>query len=530
MKKLFLICAALAIVAIKAQAQTDLIARIHFLGGDKISADTNSAAFANEFTSPEARALENQTFDKLSRTPFAWFKSKMPIGANDGTAQLRPLLDDLLKSEWIFEIRDANGSPEYTLAIHLSNERAQIWSKNLSALLQSWTGIGIAQDKADNWELKKHDAPNLFQFGHSGDWVVIDCGQDKLSLRKEILSIPDKIVPPETNWLSTDLNWPRLAQIFPALREFDFPKIQMQVVGRDANFHFNGKLILSQPLPPLEKWRMPTNAIHQPFISYTAVRGVAPWLEKQKWFQPFEPQPQPNQIFVWALPQIPFQTFAAEPVPNAGAALAQLDSNLSANTNWQSHFMMPMKSSLTNNQLSFTGVPFIAPNIRAMHEADGDFLVGGFFPNTPRSKPLPPELFEQLNQPNLVYYHWEITAERLKALPELSQLVLMVTSHQQLNGQSVAHQWLAKIGPTLGNCVTHATETSPTEISFTRKAPGGLTAIELLALANWFESPNFPAFDLRLPERPKLKMRPHPKILSAPMSSPAPAIPVPVQK
>src|SRR5258708_7363867 len=114
MKKLFLICTVLAVVAIKSQAQADLIARIHFLGGDKISTDTNSVAFTNEFCSAEARALENQTLDKLSRTPFAWFKSKMPAGAGDGTAQLRPLLDDLLKSEWIFEIRDgANDSPEY---------------------------------------------------------------------------------------------------------------------------------------------------------------------------------------------------------------------------------------------------------------------------------------------------------------------------------------------------------------------------------------------------------------------------------
>src|SRR5258707_8566626 len=125
MKKLFWICAALAVVAIKAQAQTDLIARIHFLGGDKISTDTNSAAFANEFSSPEARALENQTLDKFSKFFATQFKS------TNGAAQLRPLLDDLLKSEWIFEMRDAPGSPEYALAIRLSDERFRFWQKNL---------------------------------------------------------------------------------------------------------------------------------------------------------------------------------------------------------------------------------------------------------------------------------------------------------------------------------------------------------------------------------------------------------------
>ena len=146
----------------------------------------------------------------------------------------------------------------------MNDERAQLWSKNLAALLQSWTGIGISPDKSGNWELKKHQPPNLLQFSRSGDWVVIDCGQDKLSLSGEILPVPTKPLIAETNWLTADLNWPRLAQIFPALAEFDFPKIQMQAVGRGGNLQLTGKLALAQPLPPLEKWRLPASSIHQP--------------------------------------------------------------------------------------------------------------------------------------------------------------------------------------------------------------------------------------------------------------------------
>ena len=108
-------------------------------------------------------------------------------------------------------------------------------------------------------------------------------------------------------------------------------------------------------------------------------------------------------------------------------------------------------------------------------------------------------MFARLAQSNLVYYHWEITAERLKLLPQLSQLVLMVTRHRQLDAQSAAGKWLDRIGPTLGNAMTEVTQTAPDELSFTRKAPGGLTAVELTALANWLEAPNFPGCDLRLP-------------------------------
>ena len=188
-----------------------------------ISADPNSAAFTNEFCSAEAKALENQTLDKLSRAPGEWFKSKLAPGAGDGAAQLRPLLDDFLKSEWLFEIRDAtNGSPEYALAIRLNPERAQLWSNNLAAVLQNWTGIGISQDKSGGWELKKHEAPNLFRWAQGGGWVVIGCGQNELPLNKELFRSMSAfgLSRNQDDWLSVDANWPRLAQIFPALAGF----------------------------------------------------------------------------------------------------------------------------------------------------------------------------------------------------------------------------------------------------------------------------------------------------------------------
>ena len=122
MKKLSLMGAAVLALAMQSPAQTDFIARIHFAGAEKISSDTNSAAFTNEFCSAEAKALENQTLDKLSHFPSNWLKEKIATGAGDGAAQWRPLLDDLLKSEWIFEMRDAtSGSPE------INSERGGSW-------------------------------------------------------------------------------------------------------------------------------------------------------------------------------------------------------------------------------------------------------------------------------------------------------------------------------------------------------------------------------------------------------------------
>jgi hypothetical protein len=522
---LFLIMVAVALAA-TAPAQPDLIARIHFLGGDKIAADPNHLAFMVEFASTEAKALESQTLDKLSRAPGQWFKSKIPAGAGDGAAQLRPLLDDLLKSEWIFEMRDAPGSPEYALAIRLDNERAQVWQNNLQRLLEAWTKLP-AQKIQNGWQLRKHEPPDLIQFSRTGDGVVVDCGQGKLTLAGEILPAPGKSAAAETNWLSADLNWPRLAQIFPKLKIFDFPRIQMTVIGRDKDLDVIGKLLLSHPLPPLEKWQLPTDVIHQPLVSFTAARGVGPWLARQSWMKLMQLDPQPDQVFIWALAQIPFQTFAAEPVPDADAALAQLDRNLTVSTGWQSHFITAPEVVMTNHEISLRSVPFISPFVQAVKAPDGQFLFGGLFPNLPKSKPLPPELFAALNRPGLVYYHWEETGARLGKmpslkLPQLSQLLLMLTEHRQLDAQSPAFKWLNQIGATLGITVTEVTQSGPEELTFKRRAPGGLTAIELVALANWIEAPNFPGCDLRLPERPRLQRLHSPMHGMPAMPAPAP--------
>ena len=74
----------------------------------------------------------------------------------------------------------------------------------------------------------------------------------------------------------------------------------------------------------------------------------------------------------------------------------------------------------------------------------------------------------------------------------MSQLLLVLTRHEQVQAESAAGKWLDRIEPSLGNTVTEVTQTAPNELAFKRTAGGGLTAIELLALVDWLEAPNFP--------------------------------------
>jgi hypothetical protein len=523
MRNSIVLWAVIGLSAIQLQAQSDLTARIHFLGGDKISADPGFLTITNVFTSAEARVLERQTLDRMSHVPGVWLNQKLPAGAGDGSAQLRPLLDDLLKSEWIFEIRDApNGSPEYALAIRLGTSRADFWSKNLQTLLESWTKIS-AQKIPGGWELKKHLPPNLIRYEQRGDWVIVDCGQNELPLSGTILA---PVSSEAKDWLTVNADWPRLGQLFPGLAKLDFPKTEMRVVGRDGDLQLNGRLLLKNPLPPLDPWRVPTNSLHYPFVSFTAARGISSWLERQSWAQPYQISPVANQAFIWALPGgespgVAYRTFIALPVPHAEEALGQLAVKLSANRNWESHLFMPFRMEITNNQIAWVNVPFITPNITTQHEKTGDFLLGALFPNSARSKPLPSELFGRLATPNLVFYHWEITAERLLELQNLCQLGLVLTHHKQLEPESAGLKWISSIGPKLGNTVTLVTEKTPTELEFTRKAPGGLTAFEFFSLATWLEATNFPGCDLNLPPpRQRLRNR-------QPLMTPHAAVPAP---
>jgi len=335
MKKAFLLLLAVVIVAVAfliwnrvsksrtaaALSPANSIVRIYFAGAAKLAADSNSTAFTNIFCCSQAHALESQTLDKLSRAPGTWFKEKLPSGVGDGSTELRPLLDDLLKSEWVFELHDAPSSPEYALAIQLNDSRAQLWETNLRTLLESWTRIK-AQDIAGGWKLKKDEPPNLFRIVHAGNWLVIGCGQDELPLSDAWADGEQMPDTNETNWVSAKVNWPRLAQIFPVFAKFDLPAVQAQVIGRGGELLPSATIGLSRPLLALPDWQIPRDMVNGPLTSFTAVRGFGPWLESQSWAKWLDLSPTPDQAFVWSVGQYPLETYLAVPVSNSVTALA----------------------------------------------------------------------------------------------------------------------------------------------------------------------------------------------------------------
>jgi len=462
-----------------APLETGLVARIHFAGGDLISTDTNSIPLRNVWSAPAALVLRAQTLDKLSRFLDGWLRQE--IAPNLVPAwQTRPLLADLCLAEWQLEVRQpAPTAVSFSLAVRLGENRSQAWQMALNPVLTEW----------------KQSSP-----AHHGYLIAKD-GWLFFALDNSSSPAPAAAITSLNHaWLTAEVDWARLAVWFPAVAKFDVPPTRLQVSGKNGEFEATGRLYLAQPLPPLQKWQFPTNLVHSPFLSFTAARGVSDWLRQQPWAVGLGLNPLPDQLFTWVEPQIPLLTFAALPMANAPAVLPKVaglvNDALRANPTDSPYFGVAVQSG--NNEISVTGMPFAAPFLQARQEPGGEFLFGGFIPQTPRGQTAPPELFARLSQPDLVFYHWEITSERMKVFPQLYQLSFLFTLHRQLEGGTAANNWLKQLTPALGPTVTTATEVSPTELAFSRHAPAGLTAVELVALCSWLEAPNFPGCDLRM--------------------------------
>jgi hypothetical protein len=498
MKKLFaLLILSLATLVVRAALpEPDLIARIHFAGAQKLLLGKNSQMVSNTFCSAEAVALRQQTVSRLAPWLAGWLNANLGTSVTDGAAKLRPLFDDLQQAEWFLEAKTgAGGKVQAAIAIKLDAARAKVWQAGLKAYFPAAT------------------------FQPSAGWLIFDSGNAGLKLAEVVAK---KISAPPAECANLDVNWPRLAQWYPQLKHLGVPQTQLTVIAPDEDFRIQGKCLFPENLSlNLEPWQFPSNTLHQPFVSVTAVRGFANWLKGQGWAQDYKVTPEANQMFVWAMQQVPFQTFAAVPFANSADALAQLYARLNPQFEGkgsQPSTIMPIKLEKTTNEIVIQGVPFAAPFIRAIKETGGQqFLLAGAFPNTPRSKPLPPELFQRLAQKNLVLYHWEITAERLPLGLNLSQLGLLLSQCRQLEGESASMKWIQKTAPALGNSVTEVFQTGPAEMTFNRKAPGIFTAMELLALGNWLEAPDFPHCTLKLPPRPAKSKRPHAFPLTTPL-------------
>lgn len=509
-------------VATPAPPPMETIAQVHWLGLKRIARETNATTFMQIWNLPESMKLRQQTLDKLARAPWRLetggqrpeVEGQRPEGGDpnassrlDGRSStlLRPLLKDVAQEESFLEIQQTPHQPgELAFAIRLSDARAALWQTNLAAVLESLTG---ARPKplpdGSGWSLTQPHAPRFIELSRAGGWTLLGAAEASNAfpdrLRTEIQAGRAPFGRLETNeWLAGRVNLRRVAEAGSFARNLpvEWPDVSFTVSAEETNLLTRAELDFPKPLSlDLPPWIIPSRIMDDKLTSFTAIRGIEPFLASLKAWQNLKIGPPPNQLCFWARYGLAMQTYVTAPVSSArrvvhqlsGVVLQRLDSWSATND------LARFQRSPQYNGLEWKGLPYIMPFVRSLTLTNGDFVFGGMYPNLQLTPIAPETLMKVLDRTNLLYHDWEVTGTRCKQWLYMSQVIRYVTLHAELPNTSVSFKWLKAIDPLLGVSVTDVTQTGPSRLDFVRRSGIGLTAVELQLLADWLESPRFPA-------------------------------------
>ena len=475
--------------------------------------------------------MTNQPPSTNSPSPSAALQST--IHHQLSTNALRPLLDDLVNEESFLEVRQATNQPDtLALAIRLDAQRAALWQTNLAAALESFTGThptsttngwttvvrspkSEVRSPAPNTQNPESRITYCVRLSRSGEWTILALAPSAASKQLSTLNPPLSTglrLDPLTRrlqsapggrtadvWLEASVDLRRVASAFSLAKNLPegLPTLTLAVTGDGKNVLTSGRLNFPKPLPlELEPWNIPTNLVHDPVDSFTAIRGIQSCLASLKAWNDQRVGAPPNQLFFWAQPAtVPFMTYFAAPLPDASNQVWNVTDALLRECNpWiTNNTVGRLERSTNDTSLGWVGVPFMVPFLRSTADSGSGFAFGGLFAYPFTNQPPPDLLFQQVtSHTNLVYYDWELTGQRVDDWIHIGQLLRLVFGKANLPPNSASMAWLNAAKTNLVNCVTGVAETGPAQLAFTRVSTAGLTALEMHLLADWLESPQFP--------------------------------------
>lgn len=510
----------------------ETILRLRWAGMDRLAADTNAASVLGVWNMPESRNLLGVALDRLAlglltTNDVLAITNQLAYAAASPTnpppppvsnyqsrltglpAVLRPMLLDLIQQESYIELRQATNQPgDLAFAIRLNPARARFWETNLSAVLESMTGgrATASPDRTNGWHLQFPDPGKQLtrhvSFTLAGEWAVVGLGQQTNAMACEMEDLVQRTgMPfprqPKEFFLYAEVDLPRVVSALPLGWDSsaDLPRLTMGITGDGESVRTRCQFDLTKPLPAdLGQWNIPTNLIHDPIVSFTAIRGIGPWLTSQKLWQDVFPGTPPSQLYFWAENGLPFLSFAAARLPGASNQVSQLAGRLMQQANpWVAiHSQGSFQLTTNGNGVAWKDLPLVEPFLEFLPAADNDLVFGGLVRDISPSRP-PQGLFYQITGPtNLVAYDWELTGTRVGQWLYFGQFFRYFLNRAQLPPKSSTVAWINALEYRLANCGTAVTRTGPSQITLTRRSTMGLNAIELHLLCDWLESPRLP--------------------------------------
>jgi len=491
-----------------ADGSSEPMFRHHFVGFTALAKDPTATKLHEVFGLAETARYAEEIAGQLATAPFRAWKKDLPEGAVDHAELFRPLIRDLFAEESGSEVREYDGAREMLLSIRLSDDQAKIWSTNLWQVFSSWKRAprAIQVGAFAGWEVKS--AGTVIQFFQVADWVIVGAGKGQLNLVPRALGALDKGKRPieggDGKVLTVSLDFSQ----FPRLRRFSLEGAEFTVRLEGDNLKTEGGVRLSRPVPvPLESWKIPTNSIPDGIVSFSAMRGLASFLDSVKEIDEIGLSQPLNQILTWG-PNVKHSGyfFAVTPMADPTNEMKRLAPRVpKVLDDWLQPQMGRFAYVSNLSTISMIGLPYVLPHLKPMTDSGQNFLIFGMFPSAPSSSPPPQDLLAQLgDREDLLYYGWEITQRRLLHARQTYQMgdIMRAKAFSPLNNPS--QKWVTALAPLLGNTVTEVTRSSPTELSFMRKSHLGLTGFEIFTLVRWVESPGFPLGWGERPDRTEL--------------------------
>lgn len=492
-----------------AEEKAQTVVRLHWIGQERLYADTNASYLTSILRLPEVVNLGDSILRKLSRAPWtiAAATNNVLATSNQASGLLHSLLRSIFVHESYFEGQLRTNQPlNMAFAIRLDSEAATLWRSNSVSILAELKGITMLESGADEqcWRLENNGRTNYLRISKAGDWTLVGIGEKVNFVVADFVSrIQREKQPYATSgsnyWLELDCD---LAKVLAALTipwklPITAPRLYLVARGDGEYIKAQGEVNFSQPVPmDLESLNIPTNVIREPLVSFTALQGLRPWLKNLKWMQDLQITNVPNQFFAWAIDSTPVHTYAVTTLPDAAGFFHRFGPKLESEFNsWiTNNAIGAVAFSKPHHGIDWVPVPMFTPTIQAIPELDSNLLLGRLAPTLPPpGNPPPAELLNRfVTQKNVVYYDWEITGTRLEQWIFLGQSARVAFKRAQLPAATDSFQFLRKVAPKLGNSITEVVQIAPVTFKWVRKSHLGFTALELHLLADWFESPSFP--------------------------------------
>ncbi len=469
-----------------------------FAGTASFTGNTNFALSQRLCALPSSLEFRRLALDRLAGVFWRGLNFK---AGNDPVAYLRPILDDLLGVESVASFGGASKEHlDFVLAAHLDPARAQAWRQTLASALdgpgEAFQAEGFSGTR---WNCGGDDSFWLVQ---ARDWAVAGRGKDLQPVSADYLQQIQKTGRPspalKEAWIQGNINWPRLATwVSLASSPFKLARTAFQVSAANGRFRVTGTIAYPEAVPwSAAPWRFPKDLVHEPLMSFTAARDLAPLLKPDAPLPRIFPPAFDNQFYCWAERELAFQTYAAWPVPDGADALKKIHQSFLPDLNsllTQPHDP-PVGWAPKTSEIFWPKSSVLVPSISSVHQKEGDYLLAKLFPLSESKRPAPASLWKQFDHADdLVYYDWEFTGPRLQQwrllcefLPVLPDAPLVLPAKaKQAPPVVVVDAWLGGLTPFLGNTATEIKRSAPNQLSVTRTTPFVFSSFELLWLSHW---------------------------------------------